>query len=44
MASLIQLQDLDGAWRGSDKWSVKAGAVYSTSLSILALQVYSRIQ
>jgi hypothetical protein len=43
IAALIELQDRDGAWRGNDKWSVKAGAVYSTALCVLALQVYSRI-
>jgi hypothetical protein len=42
-AALLELQDRDGAWRASDKWTVKAGAVYSTALSVLALQAYYRI-
>jgi hypothetical protein len=41
--SLAGLQDRDGAWRGNDPQSAQWGAVYSTALSVLALQVYYRI-
>jgi len=42
--SLKEMQSGDGAWRGNDIWSVKMGAVYSTSMCVMSLQVYYRIQ
>jgi hypothetical protein len=43
-SALVNLQDRDGAWRGSDKWSVKGGTIYSTALCVLCLQAPYRIQ
>jgi len=40
--ALLELQDDSGAWHGNDLWTVKVGAVYSTSLCVLSLQVYYR--
>jgi hypothetical protein len=41
--ALVLIQDSDGAWRANDIWSVKVGTVYSTSMSVLALQACYRI-
>ncbi len=42
IAALKDLQNGDGGWRGNDIWSVKMGPVYSTSMCVMALQVYYR--
>lgn len=44
LPALLYLQDSDGAWRASDNWTSMVGEVYSTSLCIMALQAYYRIQ
>jgi hypothetical protein len=44
LPALLDLQEQDGGWYANDKWSVKAGDVYSTALCILALQAYYRLQ
>jgi hypothetical protein len=41
--ALLDLQESDGGWYASDKWTVKVGEVYSTALCILALQAYYRV-
>ncbi len=42
-ASIMEMQDLDGAWRTNDIYSMQGGTCYSTALCILALQVHHRI-
>lgn len=42
--AVIEMQDSDGAWRANDTWTECGGTNYATSLIILALQVYYRIQ
>jgi hypothetical protein len=42
--ALPEMQDADGCWRLNDVFTRQAGFVYSTALSIMALQSYYRIE
>ena len=42
--AVLEMQATDGSWRCNDVNSYAGGTFYSTALSILALQVYYRIQ
>lgn len=43
MKAIIDMQDIDGAWRANDGYSKQGGTCYGTALCVLALQASHRI-
>ncbi|MEI6233331.1 MAG: prenyltransferase/squalene oxidase repeat-containing protein [Planctomycetota bacterium] len=41
--AILDMQDTDGSWRSNDTYSMQGGTLYSTALSVLALQAHHRI-
>ena len=41
--ALFEMQDIDGAWRANDTYSLQGGTCYATALCVLSLQVHHRI-
>ncbi len=41
--AIFDMQDVDGAWRANDGYSLQGGTCYGTALCVLSLQVHHRI-